>query len=243
MPRLPRYVLPDVPQHVIQRGNNRQAVFFQADDYRVYLACLAEEVVTHGCVVHAYVLMTNHVHLLLTPRQPTSIAKVMQALGRRYVQYVNTTYQRTGTLWEGRYRASLVDAECYLLACYRYIELNPVRAGMVPRPEAYPWSSYRWHALGQDDPVVADHALYLALGSTPHERHLAYRDLCQQQLDAHALQEIRTTLHQSRVLGTERFKDDIEAALARRVRLGKAGRPRKTPSSSNAPHIAELPLI
>lgn len=149
MPRLLRYALPDVPQHIIQRGNNRQPVFFHADDYRFYLVCLQEAAATQGSAVHAYVLMTNHVHVLLTPRWPTSIAKVMQSLGRRYVQYINTTYHRTGTLWEGRYRASLVDAEPYLLACYRYIELNPVRAGMVQHPEEYPWSSYRWHALGQ----------------------------------------------------------------------------------------------
>ena len=121
-----------------------------------------------------------------------------------------------------------MEAECYLLACSRYIELNPVRAGMVQRPEAYPWSSYRWHALCQDDSVVKDHALYHALGRTPHERRRAYRDLCQQHLDAHVLQVIRTTVHRSRVLGTERFKDAIEAALARRVRPEKAGRPRKT---------------
>lgn len=140
MPRSPRYVLPEVPQHVIQRGNNRQPVFFHADEYRLYLACLQAAAVAHGRAVHAYVLMTNHVHLLLRPRQPNSIAKIMQALGRRYVQYINTTYQRTGTLWEGRYRASLVEAASSLLACYRSSELNPVRAGMVPCPEEYPWS-------------------------------------------------------------------------------------------------------
>ncbi len=229
MPRPLRYTLSNVPQHVIQRGNNRQPVFFHANDYRFYLACLQKAAATYGSAVHAYVLMTNHVHLLMQPSQPNSIAKVMQALGRRYVRYINTTYHRTGTLWEGRYRASLVEAEYYLLACYRYIELNPVRAGLVQRPEDYPWSSYRWHALGQNDPVVEDHALYIALGSTPQERHRAYRELCQQYLDAQVLEEIRTTVHQSRVLGTERFKDAIETALSRRVRLGKAGRPRKSP--------------
>lgn len=229
-PRPPRYHLPDVPQHVIQRGNNRQPVFFHADDYRFYLECLKEAASTHGSAVHAYVLMTNHVHVLLLPRQANSIAKIVQSLGRRYVQYINTTYQRTGTLWEGRYRASLVDAEQYLLACYRSIELHPVRAGMVQSPEAYPWSSYQWHACGQADPVVEDHALSVALGMTPHERHIAYRDLCRQRLEENVLQEIRATLHQSRVLGAERFKDTIEAVLSRRVRPGKAGRPRQTPS-------------
>jgi REP-associated tyrosine transposase len=179
MPRLPRYSLPGVPQHVIQRGHNRQPIFFQEDDYRFYLTCLQETTARHATAVHAYVLMTNHVHVLMTPHQPHSIAKVMQALGRRYVPYINATYQRTGTLWEGRYRASLVDADRYLLACYRYIELNPVRAGMVQHPTAYPWSSYRWHACGQHDPVITDHTLYLALGSTVQARHTAYQVLCQ----------------------------------------------------------------
>jgi len=173
--------------------------------------------------------MTNHVHLLMTPQHPDGIAKVMQALGRRYVHHINATYQRTGTLWEGRYRASLVEAEPYLVACTRYVEINPVRARMVQDPGHYPWSSYRWHAGGQPDPIITDHALYLALGCTPQERHTAYRALCQEHLHQSLLQEIRGTGHQSRVLGTESFKDTIEAALARRVRPGKAGRPRKQP--------------
>jgi putative transposase len=227
MPRLPRYSLSGVPQHVIQRGHNRQPIFFHEDDYRFYLECLQETTARHATAVHAYVLMTNHVHVLMTPHQPNSIAKVMQALGRRYVPYINATYQRTGTLWEGRYRASLVDADQYLLACYRYIELNPVRAGMVQHPAVYPWSSYRWHAGGQHDPVITDHMLYLALGSTVQARNAAYEILCQRHLDAGLLQEIRATLNQCRVLGTERFKDAIEATLARRIRLGKPGRPRK----------------
>jgi len=165
----------------------------------------------------------------MTPQHPDGMAKVMQAIGRRYVHHINTTYQRTGTLWEGRYRASLVEAEPYLLACVRYIELNPVRARMVQDPGHYPWSSYRWHACGQPDPVITDHALYLALGRTPYERYTAYRALCQEHLHQSLLQEIRATGHQSRVLGAESFKDSIEAALARRVRPGKAGRPRKQP--------------
>jgi putative transposase len=240
MPRPPRYPLAGVPQHVIQRGNNRQPVFFHEEDYRMYLACLQDAAATYNSAVHAYVLMTNHAHLLMTPRQSDSLAKVMQSIGRRYVQYINTTYQRTGTLWEGRYRASLVEAGEYLLACYRYIELNPVRAGMVQDPVEYSWSSYRRHALGQSDSVITDHALYLALGSTARERCMAYRVLAQDHLHASLLQEIRATLHQGRVLGTERFKDAIETVVARRVRPGRAGRPRKTQSSQATP--AALPL-
>lgn len=192
----------------------------------MYLHCLHAAATVYACAIHAYVLMTNHVHLLLTPHRADSLVKVMQSLGRRYVPYINTTYQRTGTLWEGRYRASVVEADTYLLACSRYIELNPVRARMVPQPAAYPWSSYHWHALGHPDLVVTDHALYRRLGGTPEERQQAYQALCQGQLSAGLVQEIRTTLQQGRVLGTDRFKDAIETALARRVRPGKAGRPR-----------------
>jgi len=237
MPRLPRYPLVDMPQHVIQRGHNRQPVFFHQDDYVRYLQCLHDAAAAYHSVIHAYVLMTNHVHVLMTPHQTDSLAKVMQLLGRRYVQYINTTYHRTGTLWEGRYRASVVEAEGYLLACYWHIEINPVRAGMVPEPAVYPWSSYRWHALGHPDPVVTDHALYLALGNTPQERQQACQALFQGQIYADLLQEIRTTLQQGRVLGTERFQDSIEAVLERRVRPGKAGRPRKGQRPQDAcPH-------
>jgi REP-associated tyrosine transposase len=243
MSRPPRYALPGVPQHVIQRGHNRQPIFFHEDDYRFYLACLHEITAMHATAVHAYVLMTNHVHMLMTPHRPNSLAKVLQALGRRYVPYINATYQRTGTLWEGRYRASLVDAEQYLFACYRYIELNPVRAGMVQDPVAYPWSSYQWHAYGQHDPAITDHALYLALGTTMQERQTAYRALFQHHIDEHLLQEIRATLHQGRVLGTERFKDAMEAALARRVRPGKPGRPRKLRRTQTAPINAETASV
>jgi putative transposase len=148
MPRTPRLTLPDVPQHVVQRGNNRQATFFAAEDYRLYLDCLREAAAKYGCALHAYVLMTNHVHLLITPSGRQAVARTMQSVGRRYVQYVNYVYRRSGTLWEGRYKSSLVESEGYLLLCYRYIELNPVRAGMVQRPEDYEGSSYRAHAFG-----------------------------------------------------------------------------------------------
>jgi putative transposase len=149
MARLSRFVLPGQPQHIIQRGNNRQNVFFAEDDYRFYLEKLADACRKYDCRLHSYVLMTNHVHLLITPMTETGIGKVMQSLGRSYVQYVNFRHRRTGTLWEGRYRATLLDSERYLLTCHRYIELNPVRAGMVADPAAYPWSSYRHNALGE----------------------------------------------------------------------------------------------
>ncbi len=147
MPRQQRYRLPGVPQHVIQRGNNRQVTFFDNMDYRKYLDCLETAGDKYDCAIHAYVLMTNHVHLLMTPSEPDSISKVMQSVGRQYVQYINWSYKRTGTLWEGRYKASPIESERYLLTCYRYIELNPVRAGMVASPADYAWSSYRHNAF------------------------------------------------------------------------------------------------
>ena len=149
MPRKPRYVIPGQPQHVIQRGNNRCPIFITDDDYGCFGRYLREACSRQGCHVHAYVFMTNHIHLLVTPGSEDSIAKAMQSVGRRYVQYFNTTYQRTGTLWEGRYKATLIDSENYLFTCSRYIELNPVRANMVNHPSEYMWSSYRANALGK----------------------------------------------------------------------------------------------
>jgi len=162
MARLGRYFLPDQPLHVIQRGNNREAVFFADDDRARYREWLAEASEQNGCAVHAYVLMTNHVHLLVTPRHEESLPRAMQTLGRRYVRYVNAAHRRTGTLWEGRYRAAPIDEDAYFLACCRYIELNPVRARMVRRPGDYRWSSYRAHATGAADVLAAEHPLYRA---------------------------------------------------------------------------------
>jgi len=227
MPRPPRYELSGVPQHVIQRGNNRQATFFADEDYQAYLNWLSEAAVAHGCAIHAYVLMTNHVHLLVTPQEVGAIGKLMQSLGRRYVQYVNARYRRSGTLWEGRYKGALIDSERYLLTCSRYIELNPVRAGMVAHPGEYRWSSYGGNAQGQPDPVISAHAEYVALGNDDSTRQAAYRELFRQHLEPKMVDEIRTSLNQCRVYGSERFKDEIELTLQRRVRPGKAGRPRK----------------
>ena len=217
MARLPRYVLPGQPQHVIQRGNNRSPTFFAADDYRFYLHCLKSAAELHDCAIHAYVLMTNHVHLLLNPGTATAISKVLQSVGRRYVQYVNYTYRRTGTLWEGRFKAAIIDSDNYLLTCYRYIELNPVRAGMVTHPSAYPWSSYRAHADGTEDPLIRDHDLYLGLGRTAADRQQAYRDLFTAHLDEAMLSTIRDATNKAWALGNEKFRSAIETALQRRA--------------------------
>jgi putative transposase len=217
-----------VPQHVIQRGNNRQETFFAEADYRQYLAYLGEAARKHECSVHAYVLMTNHVHLLLTPNRPDAISHTMQDVGRRYVQFVNFTYRRSGTLWEGRFKASLVDTQQYFLACCRYIELNPARAGIASAPEDYPWSSYRYYAFGRGDELLSPHAEYWALGTTDTERRSAYRALFSTGVDETRLREIREMVNRGWPLGSERFKDEIEATPERAARPPQRGRPRKS---------------
>jgi|SRR5438876_135651 len=228
MARLPRYFLPGQPQHVIQRGNNRTPIFVTDDDYSCYLDCLAAATQRHGADIHAYVLMTNHVHLLVTPHHPESLPRILQSVGRRYVQYFNYTYQRTGTLWEGRYKATLIDSAQYLLSCYRYIELNPVRAHMVATPGEYRWSSYRHHAQGTADNIITDHELYRALGGTDQERQAAYRALFAIHLDDSHLTEIRDATNKAWVLGDERFQNEVAALAQRRAHPLPKGRPKKS---------------
>jgi putative transposase len=175
--RQPRLDFPGVPQHVVQRGNNRQPCFVAEEDYARYREDLHEAAAHCGCSIHAYVLMTNHAHLLVTGAATGAVSRMMQRLGRRYVAGFNASYRRTGTLWEGRFKSSLVDSRRYLLTCYRYIELNPVRAAMVADPAAYPWSSYRSNALGNEDGVISPHPVYLALGADAASRQAAYRTL------------------------------------------------------------------
>lgn len=224
MARKPRIDMPGVPQHVVQRGNNRQACFFSPADYASYLAALREATLKFGVTVHAYCLMTNHVHLLMTPQERGALSATMQSLGRRYVRLINGRYRRTGTLWEGRYKACVVDSGGYLLSCYRYIELNPVRAGMVAAPEAYSWSSYRCNAHGQINPVVRPHPEFLRLGPDEETRAQAYRALFAERLELPAL---RHALERELVYGSERFTARIETLTQRRVRPGKPGRPAK----------------
>ena len=227
MARLGRYFLPDQPLHVIQRGNNRQPIFFCRDDYRRLHAWLAEAAAAHDCSVHAYVLMTNHLHLLVTPGSDQSLPRTMQALGRRYVRHVNEANRRSGTLWEGRYRAAPIDSEAYFLACCRYIELNPVRAGIVAHPGDYGWSSYRAHAFGAADPLVCGHALYCGLGGSPGECRGAYRALFEPPVDAAFLNELRTATNGGWALGDERFTRHLTAAVGRRAAPLRRGRRRK----------------
>ncbi|HKV97281.1 MAG TPA: transposase [Gammaproteobacteria bacterium] len=227
MPRKPRFYLPGIPVHVVQRGNDRQPVFFDDRDYARYLAWLRKGAEQCECAVHAYVLMTNHVHLLATPRHRVALSRMIQYVGRFYVSYVNREYGRSGTLWEGRHKGSLVSAMDYFLACSRYIELNPVRAGMVKAPEEYRWSSYRSNGLGQADGLLTPHELYLSLGRTAEERQYRYRELFRGALDTEQLDQIRAAVQTGTPLGNDRFKERIEQTLKRRVGHAKRGRPRK----------------
>jgi putative transposase len=227
MPRRPRIVLPGVPLHLIQRGNNRQACFYVEDDYRFYLEWLQTYARDSGCAVHAFVLMTNHVHLLLTSSTAGGAGAMMKRLGQRYVQYVNRTYRRSGTLWEGRFRSCLTQEESYVLGCYRYIELNPVRAGVVEHPGEYRWSSYRANAQGEACSALSPHESYRALGADEQARQAAYRELFRYQLDPRLVDEIREATNGNYALGSSRFQEQVARALGRRVVRGRSGRPKK----------------
>ena len=229
MARLPRFMIPGQPQHVIQRGNNRQDIFLVEHDYQFYLDKLKEASEKHGCDIHAYVLMSNHVHFVVTPHQGDSIGKMMQMLGRYYVQYFNKLNDRTGTLWEGRYKSTLIDTERYLLTCMRYIELNPVRArNMVSHPSQYPWSSYRYHALGQRDELVSPHREYRRLGATVADRQAAYRRLFQTRIAETTLETIRDATNGQWALGNDRCMRKMEKRLERSVRSSGHGGDRKS---------------
>ncbi len=213
MARRERLRVTGLPVHIIQRGNNRQACFYAEADYQFFLHHLSEVAKRFNCEVHAYVLMTNHVHLLLTPYLARGLSLLMKLLGQRYVQYINKTYRRSGTLWDGRFRSSFIQDSRYVLACYRYIELNPVRPNMVNHPVDYPWSSYAANAEGKPVAWLTPHGEYLALGSDDEKRRAAYRGLFDSELDQQVLREIRLSTHGGYVIGDSRFRTDIENAL------------------------------
>ena len=223
MPRKLRVCPPGLPVHVVQRGNNRQQCFADEADFKAYANWLAEAAGKHAVDIHAWVFMTNHVHLLMTPETPEGISRCMQHLGRRYVRYFNYRHQRTGTLFEGRFKSSIVQSQRYLLACQRYIELNPVRAGMVTNPVDYSWSSYRAHAFGRTAKLWRPHAEYLALGAKRSARAAAYRDLVGQELSRQLISNIRNALNTGLVLGNARFRDEVEALTGQRQQPLKRG--------------------
>ncbi len=227
MPRRPRIHLPEIPLHIVQRGHNRERCFFEEADYLAYLHWLGDALRQTGCALHAYVLMSNHVHLLLTPSRPQDVAQLLISLGRRYVQYINKTHHRTGTLWDGRYKASLVQAEQYLLLCQRYIELNPVRAAMVNDPALYRWSSYHANALGKQDALLTPHALYTSIASTAEERQQSYRALFCNALEGEIMTDIRLASSQNQPLGNHLFLENIAQTTGEQCIARPRGRPRK----------------
>lgn len=228
MPRKPRFFLPNVPVHMVIRGNSRQSVFAEDEEYLAYLQWMKEGCDVCDCQIHAYVLMTNHIHILLSAAKPANISKFSQAVGRKYVPYFNHKYGRSGTLWEGRFKASSIDSERYLLACYRYIEMNPVRAKLVSDRKKYLWSSYLANAYGKKDGLVAPHSLYLCLGNTEKIRQMHYRNLFSKEVSADFLTEIRHSTQTGTPLGGRKFKEEIESLLQVKVGYSKRGRPRKT---------------
>ena len=227
MPRKSRFYVPGAPVHAVQRGHNRSAVFFDDLDYLEYLCCLKQAADSCGCQVHAYVLMTNHVHLLLTPAHADSVGRLFQSIGRHYVRYINETYQRHGGLWEGRYKCNVIESQAYLLSCMRYIEMNPVRAGMVDHPAKYRWSSYAANALGVSNAILSAQAEYASLGRIPDARQSAYRGLFDGAVDSDELTLLRGALQTGTPLGNGKFKMEIEATLDLKVGYAHRGRPRK----------------
>ena len=227
MARLPRFCPSGLAQHIVQRGNNRDICFACDEDFSAYAHWLYEYAEKFEVAVHAWVFMTNHVHLLVTPTTDDGVSKMMQALGRRYVQYFNYTYQRSGTLWEGRYKSSAVDTEQYLLVCYRYIELNPVRAGMVADPADYIWSSYRCNAFGVESLLCSPHEQYLLLGYEAKERQYRYRELFKSHVDGQLLMDVREALNKELAFGSGYFCEQVERLYGRRVKSAVMGRPCK----------------
>ena len=230
MARLPRYAIKNQPQHIIQQGRNGQQIFFEEQDYQYFHDCLEAAAYNYHLKIHAYVLMPNHVHLLATPGNTDSISRTTQSIGRNYVQYFNECIGGSGTIWEGRYRATVVDSERYLLTAMRYIELNPVGADMVAHPRDYRWSSYGRNArgeTGQNADWLALHREYRRLGSSPEQRQAAYRQLFRAAVAKDDLRAIRDCTHKGWALGSTRFSEKIEALTQRRAVSKCVGRPRK----------------
>ncbi|MCG2585125.1 transposase [Massilia sp. TS11] len=228
MSRQSRLIVPGLPHHIIQRGLNRQAVFEADEDCAAYLDWLREAAKATRVQVHAYVLMPNHVHILATPQDETGLARMMQRVGRFYVPFFNRRHERSGTLWEGRFRTSVVDADHYLLACMRYIELNPVRAGLVSAQAEYVWSSYAHHAGMRADPLITDHPLYWALGNTPFQREAAYQALFEDAVAPEQTRQITDSAIKGLPLGSAPFLQQLAQKTKRAVLPGRRGRPFKT---------------
>ena len=243
MPRPRRLEPAGVALHVVQRGNNRAACFYGDIDRHFYLKCLREYAKRRACAVHAYVLMTNHVHLLVTPAKEGGVSLMLQDIGRRYVRVINDVQERTGTLWEGRFKSNLIDSESYLLTCHRYIELNPVRAGMVSSPAEFLWSSHAHYAHSKPNELISEHPAYLALGDTTECRRLKFLSLFEEPLKESELMRLRASVNKGWALGSEEFLDRMEATLGRSVRPVRRGRPLKESPESEEDKIHQTEML
>ena len=227
MARLSRLVVPLQAHHILQRGHDRQPIFRDADDFQCFLGWLREAAKLYSVALHAYVLMPDHLHLLATPHDAIGLGRMMQWIGRHYVPYFNRKYQRAGTLWQGRFKASVVEPHRYLMLCSRYIELNPVRAGLAASAADYPWSSYAHHVGIRSDPMITDHAMFWALGNTPFQREQVYRQFLEEVPPAAEIALLNQSLLKGWALGSDAFKHGLEQRTAQRVAPARRGRPRK----------------
>lgn len=232
MARLPRLTLPGYPHHVIQRGNNRQSIFLSAADYPVMRGLLEENARKFGVALHAYVLMGNHFHLLATPTSDGSLAQMMQAVGRAYVRYFNDRHGRSGTLWDGRYRSTVLQAESWLLACMAYLDLNPVRAGLVKDARDYPWSSHGHYVGMRTDKLLTPHPLFWQLGNTPFAREAAYAELVRAGITSAQQDALTRSSLGGWALGSDEFVADLQKSTERRVSKARPGRPVSRPKIS-----------
>jgi putative transposase len=210
----PRLQIAGLTQHVLNRGNNRCDIFRADKDYAYFLAVLRDAALEYQLDVHSYTLMTNHFHLVITPQRATAASMVMQVAGSRYVRYFNGRYSRTGTLFEGPFKSMFINSETYWFACMRYVELNPVRAGLVSDPADYRWSSYRANALGLEDDLIVPHPLYMALGKSPASRQYGWRERCREALRSDQLFEIRDVVRRGGVLGDAARQPQTPTAAA-----------------------------
>ncbi len=226
MARLPRLFVEGMTQHVIIRSKDHLDVFLKEEDYLFYLACLEDAAARYNCDIHAYVLMPNHVHLLVTPETKQSLSRTLQSIGRRYAQYFNQAYDRTGSLWDSRYKATVIDSKSYSLTCMRYVELNPVRLKLVKHPKTYPWSSYRYNALGEKSRLLKPHKLYRRLGRSIADRQAAYRGLFKARIPKADIEAIREATNKGWALGDDKFKNWLQNFTDRRVKPLPKGRPR-----------------
>ena len=228
MARQTRIVIPGQPLHIMHRGNNRQDVFKKEDDYQRFIDDLLASCKQSDCALHAYVLMPNHFHLLLTPPTEIALSHLMQSLGRRYVRYFNKEYQRSGTLWEGRYKSSLIDSDAYFLRCSRHIEENPIRAKLVTLPDEYKWSSYHHNALGKIDPLITEHESYKQISTSERAREIAYLGLFRTVRDNKETELISTSLERGEVLGSDLFHQTVASEIGLKTKRGFHGGDRKS---------------